>query len=91
MQSWLTDGFLPPDLPVRRETEKEYNFLRDLRRQCITPNSPFRSPPPGLKTTFDNTVNNKPEIVRLDGTNPLLDSISLLAQSKHFEPTALFF
>jgi hypothetical protein len=44
MQSWFKDGFLPADLPVRRETDTEYIILRDLRRQSIDPNSPFRPP-----------------------------------------------
>ena len=91
MQSWFNDGFLPPDLPVRRESETEYILLRDLRRQSIDPNSPFRPPPPGLKLPDHVRQYSKPEIVQLDGTNPLLDPISLLTQPKHFGPPALFF
>ena len=91
MQSWFNDGFLPPDLPVRRETETEYILLQDLRRQSIDPNSPFRPPPPGLKLPDHVRQHSTPEIVRRDGTNPLLEPISLLAQPKHFGPPALFF
>jgi hypothetical protein len=91
MQSWFKDGFLPPDLPVRQETETEYILLEDLRRQSVDPNSPFRPPPPGLRLPDHVRQHRKPEIVRLDGINPLLEPISLLAQPKHFGPPALFF
>ena len=91
MQSWFKDGFLPPDLPVRRQTETEYILLRDLRRQSIDPNSPFRPPPPGLRLPDHVRQRSKPEVVQLDGINPLLEPISLLAQPKHFGPPALFF
>ena len=91
MQSWFKDGFLPPDLPVRRETQTEYILLRDLRRQSIDPNSPFRPPPPGLRLPDHVRQHSKPDIVRPDGVNPLLEPISLLAQPKHFGPPALFF
>lgn len=91
MQSWFKDGFLPPDLPVRRGTETEYILLRDLRRKSIDPNSPFRPPPPGLRLPDYVRQHRKPDIVRPDGVNPLLEPISLLAQPKHFGPPALFF
>ena len=73
MQSWFHDGFLPPDLPIRRETETEYILLQDLRRQSIDPNSPFRPPPPGLRLPDHVRQYSTPEIVRRDGTNPLLE------------------
>jgi len=91
MQSWFKDGFLPPDLPVRRETETEYILLRDLRRHSIDPSSPFRPPPPGLRLPDHVRQHSKPETVRPDGVNPLLEPISLLTQPKHFGPPALFF
>ena len=49
MQLSFNDGFLPPDMPVRRDTETEYILLWDSRRQSIKPNSPFRPLPPGLR------------------------------------------
>ena len=91
MQSWFNDSFLPPDLRLRQETESEYTPLRELRRQSTDPNSPFRPPPPGLRLPDHVRQYNTPETVRRDGTNPLLEPISLLAQPKHFGPPALFF
>lgn len=86
MQSWFKDNFLPPDLPVRRGTETEYVPLRELQRQSIDPESPFRPPPPGLSI---------PRLMisplRPDGVNPLLDPISLLTQEKRLGPPALFY
>ena len=90
MQLWFHDGFLPPDLPIRRETGTEYIHLQDLQRQSIDPNSPFR-PPPGLRLPDHVRQYSTPEIVRRDGTNPLIAPISLLAQPKHFGPPALIF
>ena len=90
MQSWFNDSFLPPDLRLRQETESEYTPLRELRRQSTDPNSPFRPPPPGLRLPDHVRQCNGPETVRCDGTNPLLEPISLLAQPKHFRPPALF-
>lgn len=96
MQSWFKDGFLPPDLPVRRESETLYTILRDLRRQSVDPSSPFRPPPPGLRLPdhvrqYSRPEVVRPEVVRPDGVNRLLDPISLLTQPKHFGPPALFF
>lgn len=86
MQSWFKDGFLPPDLPVRRGTETQYIPLKELQRQSIDPESPFRPPPPGLAI---------PRLMvgplRPDGVNPLLDPISLLTQEKRLGPPALFY
>jgi hypothetical protein len=91
MQSWFKDGFLPPDLPVRRELETEYTLLLDLRRQSIDPSSPFRPPPPGLALPDHVRQCRKFETARPTGVNPLLEPISLLTQPKHFGPPALFF
>ena len=77
MQSWYKDGFLPLDLPMRRDTESEYILLQDLRLQSVDPNHPFRPAPMPLART-------KP-------SEPLLHPISLLAQPKHYGPPALFF
>ncbi|KAG9098882.1 hypothetical protein FRC06_005875 [Ceratobasidium sp. 370] len=51
MQNWLREGYLPPELPVRRAHETEYTLLRDLRTQVDDPSEPFkpvaaRPPPP---------------------------------------------
>ncbi|KAG8747946.1 hypothetical protein FRC10_010565 [Ceratobasidium sp. 414] len=51
MQNWLREGYLPPELPVRRAHETEYTLLRDLRLQVDDPSEPFkpvatRPPPP---------------------------------------------
>ncbi|KAF5356044.1 hypothetical protein D9756_003901 [Leucocoprinus leucothites] len=84
MQAWYRDGLLPSDLPVRREGETEYTFLRDLKLQCVDPAHPFCSPPPPLAPI--NGSGNPPSKEK-----PLLPPISLLSQPKHFGPPALFF
>lgn len=86
MQSWFKDDFLPPDLPVRRDSEAEYTPLRELQRQSIDPSSPFRPPPPGL--TIPSLIHDS---TRPDGVNPLLEPISLLTQEKRWGPPALFY
>lgn len=86
MQSWFKDNFLPPDLPVRRDTEEEYISLEELQRQSIDPSSPFRPPPPGLAIPVRRGSDLRPE-----GLNPLLDPVSLLTQEKRFGPPALFY
>lgn len=83
MQAWYKDGLLPPDLPVRRESETEYTLLKDLRQQCVDPAHPFRSPP--VPTPEPVAPQFKPT------SEPLLPPISLLAQPRHFGPPALFF
>ncbi|KAG8794933.1 hypothetical protein FRC17_008207, partial [Serendipita sp. 399] len=86
MQSWFKDSFLPPDLPVRRDTEEEYINLEELQRQSVDPNSPFVPPPPGLAIPVRRGSDTRP-----DGLNPLLDPMSILTQEKRFGPPALFY
>ena len=86
MQSWFKDNFLPPDLPVRRDTEENYISLEELQRQSIDSSSPFRPPPPGLVIPVRRGSDLRPE-----GLNPLLDPVSLLTQEKRFGPPALFY
>ncbi|KAH7921788.1 hypothetical protein BV22DRAFT_1114224 [Leucogyrophana mollusca] len=83
MQAWYKDGLLPPDLPVRKEEDKEYILLKDLRQQCLDPVHPFRSAPP------PSTLQPAPPLS--DASKPLLPPISLLLQPRHFGPPALFF
>ncbi|KAF8633959.1 hypothetical protein AX15_001141 [Amanita polypyramis BW_CC] len=83
MQSWYKDGFLPFDLPVRREEDTTYTLLRDLRLQGVDPTHPFRpSPLPATSLTITSEA-------RLE--KPLLAPITLLAQPRHFGPPALFY
>ncbi|KAG8708422.1 hypothetical protein FRC11_006497 [Ceratobasidium sp. 423] len=42
MQNWLREGYLPPELPVRRADETEYTLLKDLRASVEDPAEPFR-------------------------------------------------
>lgn len=89
MHTWYKAGYLPLDLPVRRENEVDYVILQQLRLQSVDPNRPFRPTriiPPEGSPIEENPVTNdmKPEQV-------LLHPISLLAQPKHFGPPALFF
>lgn len=81
MQTWYKEGFLPPDLPVRREEDTEFIQLKDLRAQCVDPTHPFRTPPPPMKT--DGLL---PEEAK-----PLLDPLSLLTQARRYGPPALFY
>ncbi|KAG0709019.1 hypothetical protein DFH29DRAFT_890173 [Suillus ampliporus] len=83
MQAWYKDGLLPPDLPVRKEDDKEFMLLKDLRQQCVDPSHPFRSAPPPSSTQHAPST--------LDAAKPLLPPISLLVQPRHFGPPALFF
>lgn len=90
MQSWYQDGFLPLDLPVRRDSESEYTLLKDLRLQSVDPNHPFRPAPRPLQATSPDSA-PKPANTAPKVTKHLLHPISLLAQPKHFGPPALFF
>lgn len=83
MQAWYKDGLLPPDLPVRKEEEKVFMLLKDLRQQCVDPSHPFRSATPPSATQHAPPA--------LDAAKPLLAPISLLVQPRHFGPPALFF
>ncbi|KAG2077148.1 hypothetical protein BDR04DRAFT_1089473 [Suillus decipiens] len=83
MQAWYKDGLLPPDLPVRKEEEKAFILLKDLRQQCVDPSHPFRSATP------PSAAQHAPPA--LDAAKPLLAPISLLVQPRHFGPPALFF
>jgi len=83
MQQWFKDGFLPLDLPVRRENETEFILLRDLRAQSVDPSHPFRPPPPSLADSKTLAIPQSQP--------PLLAPISLLKQPAHFGPPALFF
>ncbi|KAG1881830.1 hypothetical protein C8R48DRAFT_682409 [Suillus tomentosus] len=83
MQAWYKDGLLPPDLPVRKEEEKVFMLLKDLRQQCVDPSHPFRSATP------PSAAQHAPPA--LDAAKPLLAPISLLVQPRHFGPPALFF
>ncbi|KAG1885741.1 hypothetical protein F4604DRAFT_1878374 [Suillus subluteus] len=83
MQAWYKDGLLPPDLPVRKEEEKVFVLLKDLRQQCVDPSHPFRSATP------PSAAQHAPPA--LDAAKPLLAPISLLVQPRHFGPPALFF
>ncbi|CAE6418887.1 unnamed protein product [Rhizoctonia solani] len=43
MQNWLREGYLPPELPVRRADETEYTLLKDLRASVDDPAEPFKA------------------------------------------------
>ncbi|CEL58022.1 hypothetical protein RSOLAG1IB_02767 [Rhizoctonia solani AG-1 IB] len=45
MQNWLREGYLPPELPVRRADETEYTLLKDLRASVEDPAEPFKPRP----------------------------------------------
>lgn len=83
MQAWYKDGLLPPDLPVRKEEDEEFILLRDLRQHCVDPAYPFRSVPPPPTVSASRPFP--------DSSKPLLSPISLLLQSRHFGPPALFY
>ncbi|KAF8587270.1 hypothetical protein K439DRAFT_1407576 [Ramaria rubella] len=91
MQSWYKDGYLPLDLPVRREIDTEYVLLQDLRLQSVDPNHPFRPAPLPLARTplTDDAIQPAGQTKDID--EPLLQPISLLAQPRHYGPPALFF
>ncbi|KAF8741399.1 GYF domain, partial [Rhizoctonia solani] len=82
MQNWLREGYLPPELPVRRADETEYTLLKDLRasvedpaepfrpRPVVVPPSPVVPPTPTVipPTPVDGPVVVKPEPVRASGS-----------------------
>lgn len=101
MQSWFRDGFLPLDLPVRRDFETEYTPLKDLCSQSRDATSPFQpelvpdsadasratSPNPRLPPhAHSQAVTELPHDPKF-----LLSPVSLLTQPKHYGPPALFF
>ncbi|QRV76384.1 GYF domain-containing protein mpd2 [Ceratobasidium sp. AG-Ba] len=65
MQNWLREGYLPPELPVRRADETEYTLLRDLRLQVEDPAEPFkpvqRPPPPPPQPETEPEPEPEPE------------------------------
>ncbi|KZW02244.1 hypothetical protein EXIGLDRAFT_735721 [Exidia glandulosa HHB12029] len=85
MQGWYKDGYLPLDLPIRREGETEYTLLRDLRARSVDPTQPFRPQP--IPLTPPVVAPSPPPTA----PKPLLPPVSLLKQPKHFGPPALFF
>ena len=91
MQSWYKDGFLPLDLPVRRDTDTEYISLQDLRLQSVDPNHPFRHAPSPLTHASPSGGASQPLGPIIKAADPLLHPISLLSQPKHYGPPALFF
>jgi len=92
MQGWFKDGFLPLDLPVRREVDAEYILLRELRAQSVDPTEPFRRQPLPLTPPATNGPTAAPLGLSLSPEpRPLLPPVSLLQQPKHFGPPALFF
>jgi hypothetical protein len=88
MQGWFKDGYLPLDLPVRRENEEEYTLLRDIRAQSVDPTQPFKLQPLLLTPTIP--VETKTITIPTE-PKPLLPPVSLLKQPRHFGPPALFF
>ncbi|QRW19058.1 Cyclin, C-terminal domain [Rhizoctonia solani] len=63
MQNWLREGYLPPELPVRRADETE-------PRPVVVPPSPVVPPTPTVipPTPVDEPVVVKPEPVRASGS-----------------------
>jgi len=84
MHSWYKDGLLPLDLPVRRDTDKDFCLLRELRAQSMDPEHPFRNYANPVATTST-------AVVMPMEAHPLLPPVSLLEQPRHFGPPALFF
>jgi hypothetical protein len=92
MQTWYKSGYLPLDLPVRRENENDTDYitLQQLRLQSVDPNHPFRPAwvtSPELFSAEENPVT----VNYMQSDKALLPPISLLAQPTHFGPPALFF
>lgn len=80
MQTWFVDGFLPPNLPVRREEDEDFIPLKEMCASAADPEYPFRPPSTPLQPP-----------VALDVPSILLSPISLLEQPRRFGPPALFF
>jgi hypothetical protein len=100
MQDWLRDGFLPPDLPLRREHETELITLRTLQAASSDPENPFV---PDRAGPLSGESLSSPQIEPgIPPTSPqaqpwvpvpevLLPPTSLLVQPRHFGPPALFY
>jgi hypothetical protein len=54
MQTWLREGYLPANLPVRRDTDDDYILLKDLRAQSGDPNFPFQLKFPPLPLAVEH-------------------------------------
>ncbi|KAG9036281.1 hypothetical protein FRB95_009429 [Tulasnella sp. JGI-2019a] len=80
MQNWFKDGYLPPNLPIRKESETEHMSLKDLCAKASDPDRPFHSVPLDMVPTFV-----------LPPPRQLLSPTSLLTQPKRFGPPALFY
>ncbi|KAG9083421.1 hypothetical protein FS749_006049 [Ceratobasidium sp. UAMH 11750] len=66
MQNWLREGYLPPELPVRRAHETEYTLLRDLRMQVEDPSEPFKPVairPPSPPSPPEPEPEPEPEVI----------------------------
>ncbi|KAG8791922.1 hypothetical protein FRC12_007837 [Ceratobasidium sp. 428] len=81
MQNWLREGYLPPELPVRRAHETEYTLLRDLRTQVDDPAEPFKpvavqpSPPPPPPLEPEPEVEPEPETTEPEEITTMVEVI----------------
>lgn len=102
MQNWLRDGYLPPNLPLRREFETEFVTLKEL--QDAHPDAEalfFLEPEPAdLPSASSSRPESPAPVVENANAGPspwipvpnvLLPPTSLLQQPRYFGPPALFF
>lgn len=95
MQNWLRDGYLPPNLPLRREFDADFTTLKALQDASPDPQLPFGQPVSASSTT---SRPSSPLPATSSGPSPwipvpkvLLPPTSLLTQNRYFGPPALFF
>ena len=82
MQTWLKDGFLPPELPVRRETDTDFVSLKDICDSAADSDYPFE--PQQVEEELQlNCIPAEPKT--------LLPPISLLELPRRSGPPALFY
>ena len=72
MQSWFKDGFLPLDLPVRREGDPSFVLLRDLREGDIVTMQYVTGETARYRVSYFETVRFDRFAYPLDPRRPLL-------------------
>lgn len=106
MQNWLRDGYLPPNLPLRREHETEFTTLKELLEahpdaealfsleSSVPPSASSSRPQTPTPSTVPDPSMSNPDAGPspwIPVPNVLLPPTSLLQQPRYFGPPALFF
>lgn len=99
MQNWLREGYLPPNLPLRRENETEFITLKELMEAhpdaeaifSVEASTPSSASSPRPESPNPATSANPGPSPWIPVPKVLLPPTSLLQQPRYFGPPALFF